>query len=61
MDKERKEDKTIEIATQIIVADVINGHRKYWIDDLEENRVDSIIEKAVDIAQKLLTKVSVGK
>ena len=60
MDKQREEDKLIEIATKIIVADVMNGQRQYWIDGLKEDKVNSIIEKAVDIAQKLLTKVVVG-
>ncbi len=55
--KERFEDQVIKAATQILVADINNGSRSYWIDELGNNKIDKLISQSVNIAEKLVRKV----
>ena len=55
--KERKEDKILETATEILVADIQNGIRKYWIYEMDDAKLDKLINKSVNIAEKLVNNV----
>lgn len=55
--KERKEDKILETATEILVADIQNGLRKYWIYEMDDAKLDKLIDKSINIAGKLVNKI----
>lgn len=55
--KERFEDKVVEVATKILVADINNGLRNYWIYDMSDTKVDKLINQSVAMAKILVGKV----
>lgn len=47
----------LDLSTKILVAEIENGNRHIWIDDLKSKRRAGIIDASVDMAQSLINKV----
>ena len=54
--KERVEGLLLKTATEILIADIQNGYRNYWIYNLEPERVEKLVNQSFEIAKKLFDK-----
>ena len=55
--KSEIEKLTLDTATKILCAEIQNGLRTSWLNDIKEERMSGIIERSIEIADILVGRI----